>query len=117
MFRTARGGPVGDTGYGQVWRRARTAALTPAQQSSPLARRPYDLRHAAVSLWLNAGVPATSLVPEMKEPRRACLITVLALVPLSSHAAAKPDRLAPRYKARPRLPARHQATCGADRYR
>ena len=24
----------------------------------PLARRPYDLRHAAVSTWLNAGVPA-----------------------------------------------------------
>jgi hypothetical protein len=23
-----------------------------------LAARPYDLRHAAVSLWLNAGVPA-----------------------------------------------------------
>jgi integrase len=41
-----------------VWRQARAAALTPAQQRSPLARRPYDLRHAAVSLWLNAGVPA-----------------------------------------------------------
>jgi len=26
-----------------------------------LARRPYDLRHAAVSLWLNAGVPATQV--------------------------------------------------------
>lgn len=34
------------------------AALTPVQQRSPLAHRPYDLRHAAVSLWLNAGVPA-----------------------------------------------------------
>jgi hypothetical protein len=30
---------------------------------SLLARRPYDLRHAAVSTWLNAGVPATQ-VPE-----------------------------------------------------
>ena len=28
---------------------------------SPLARRPYDLRHAAVSLWLNAGVPPTEV--------------------------------------------------------
>ena len=26
-----------------------------------LARRPYDLRHAAVSLWLNSGVPATEV--------------------------------------------------------
>jgi hypothetical protein len=37
--------------------------LTPAQVASPLARRPYDLCHAAVSLWLNAGVPA----PEVAE--------------------------------------------------
>ena len=42
-----------------AWRAAREAVLTPAQVRSPLARRPYDLRHAAVSLWLNAGVPAT----------------------------------------------------------
>jgi hypothetical protein len=26
-----------------------------------LRRRPYDLRHAAVSLWLNSGVPATEV--------------------------------------------------------
>lgn len=26
-----------------------------------MAGRPYDLRHAAVSLWLNAGVPATEV--------------------------------------------------------
>ena len=38
-----------------------TAVFTPAQQASPLARRPYDLRHAAVSLWLNSGVPATEV--------------------------------------------------------
>jgi integrase len=35
--------------------------LTPAQQKSPLARVPYHLRHAAVSLWLNEGVPATQV--------------------------------------------------------
>ena len=35
----------------------------PGQVASPLAGRPYDLRHAAVSLWLNAGVPA----PEVAE--------------------------------------------------
>jgi len=61
LFRTARGAPLNDTGYGQVWQRARPGALTPAQVASPLARRPYDLRHAAVSLWLNAGVPATEV--------------------------------------------------------
>ncbi|MEV0632670.1 hypothetical protein [Nonomuraea wenchangensis] len=34
------------------------ARPTSAQVASPLARRPYDLRHAAVSLWLNGDVPA-----------------------------------------------------------
>jgi integrase len=53
-----RRGPVSLETYTRVWRQARTRALTSAQQGSPLARRPYDLRHAAVSLWLNAGVPA-----------------------------------------------------------
>jgi integrase len=44
-----------------VWAAARAAALTPAQHASLLAGRPYDLRHAAVSLWLNSGVPATEV--------------------------------------------------------
>ncbi|WP_330320535.1 site-specific integrase [Streptomyces clavifer] len=56
LFRTQRGGLVQDTGYGEVWAEARSRALTPAQRSSPLAKRPYDLRHAAVSTWLSSGV-------------------------------------------------------------
>jgi hypothetical protein len=32
---------------------------------SPLADRPYSLRHAAVSLWLNAGVPVTEVASEL----------------------------------------------------
>ncbi|WP_433289941.1 hypothetical protein ACQPZQ_41375 [Pseudonocardia sp. CA-142604] len=47
--------------YGRVWANARTEALTPDEVASPLARRPYDLRHAAVSTWLNAGVPPTQV--------------------------------------------------------
>ena len=57
----ARPAPVSKSTYLRAWRQAREAALTPAQQRSPLAHRPYDLRHAAVSLWLNAGVPATQV--------------------------------------------------------
>jgi integrase len=34
------------------------AALAPEEQKSPLARRPYDLRHACLSTWLNGGVHA-----------------------------------------------------------
>jgi integrase len=45
----------------RVWDQARREYLSPLLYSSPLARRPYDLRHAAVSLWLNAGVPATQV--------------------------------------------------------
>jgi integrase len=44
-----------------VWGKARIAALPPEQAQSPLARRPYDLRHAAVSTWLSAGVPPTQV--------------------------------------------------------
>lgn len=61
LFHGARGGPVPESTYGEVWRTARHQALTPAEAASPLAGRPYDLRHAAVSTWLNAGVPATQV--------------------------------------------------------
>jgi integrase len=54
-------GSVSKETYARVWRQARAAAFTPAQQRSPLAKVPYQLRHAAVSLWLNAGVPATQV--------------------------------------------------------
>src|SRR6266508_1131735 len=53
--------PVSSNTYARVWQKARQRALTEAQVASQLARRPYDLRHAAVSLWLNAGVPATQV--------------------------------------------------------
>lgn len=63
IFSSERGHVVASTAISDVWAAARTLALTPEQVASPLAGRPYDLRHAAVSLWLNAGVPA----PEVAE--------------------------------------------------
>ncbi|MGW6603588.1 tyrosine-type recombinase/integrase [Streptomyces sp. NPDC055036] len=56
LFRTARGGMVQESGYGEVWARARREVLSPAEQKTKLAKRPYDLRHTAVSTWLSAGV-------------------------------------------------------------
>jgi integrase len=56
LFRGRGGGPVPDQAYGRIWRKAREIALTADECASPLAARPYDLRHAAVSTWLNAGV-------------------------------------------------------------
>ena len=44
--------------HGRAWHAARQAALGPGLTATALARRPYDLRHAALSLWLNAtGAP------------------------------------------------------------
>ncbi|GAA1261867.1 integrase [Saccharothrix xinjiangensis] len=61
LFRSPGGGVVSSSTYYRVWENARHYALTPSQAASPLAGRPYDLRHAAVSLWLNGGVPATEV--------------------------------------------------------
>lgn len=61
IFQTARGGIIQDSAYSAVWAGARKKALTGAQCRSPLGRRTYDLRHAAIPLWLNSGVPATEV--------------------------------------------------------
>jgi hypothetical protein len=45
----------------RTWQRARAAVFTPEVLNTPLVKRPYDLRHAAVSTWLNGGVPATTV--------------------------------------------------------
>jgi integrase len=58
---TPSGKPLPRNALSTAWRRARERALTAAQVRSPLARRPYDLRHACLSTWLNAGVPATQV--------------------------------------------------------
>jgi integrase len=57
LFRNERDGIIGSTTYSRVWEEARRLAFTPAQVASPLAGRPYDLRHAALTTWLNAGIP------------------------------------------------------------
>lgn len=70
VTRTGRGGhpiaapysnPVSMSTVYRVWRLARSRSLTSQQQAGPLARRPYDLRHACLSTWLGAGVPPTQV--------------------------------------------------------
>ncbi len=61
LFRTSKGGPYSGSAHSYVWQEARALALTKEQARSSLAARPYDLRHAALSLWLNAGVPPTEV--------------------------------------------------------
>ncbi|TKG67516.1 tyrosine-type recombinase/integrase [Prauserella endophytica] len=60
LFRGARdGGRVGSSVYGRVWATARERVFTADVLAGPLGRRPYDLRHACVSTWLNGGVEPT----------------------------------------------------------
>jgi integrase len=59
--RAARGGLLHESCYGRTWHTSRAAALGPALAPTPLARRPYDLRHAALSLWLAAGAPPAEI--------------------------------------------------------
>lgn len=61
LFRGPQGGTVAARIYSEVWQQARKAAFTPAEQASPMARRPYDLRHTAVSTWLAAGVDSAQV--------------------------------------------------------
>ncbi len=61
LFNDVRGGELSTITYRRAWSKAREAALTAAEQASPLARRPYDLRHACLSTWLNGGVYPTQV--------------------------------------------------------
>jgi len=70
LFRGTRGGMLSESVYGRAWHAARQAALGPELAATALARRPYDLRHAALSLWLNAsGAPAEVAARAGNSPR------------------------------------------------
>jgi integrase len=61
LFRGHGGGLLGDTTYTRTWQQARRSALSSAEAASALAARPYDLRHACLSTWLNAGVASAQV--------------------------------------------------------
>lgn len=58
LFRTATSGDYSRSAYYRAWETARGYGLPPEVAASPVAGRPYDLRHAGVTLWLNSGMPA-----------------------------------------------------------
>jgi integrase len=88
LFRGARGGDLSDSTYGRVWQQARRHALSIEDEASPLARRPYDLRHAAVSTWLNGGVEPTR-VAEWAGHSVAVLLRVYAKCIAGQEATAR----------------------------
>jgi integrase len=61
LFHGVQGGPLPTITYRRAWDKARRSVLTAHEYRSPIARRPYDLRHACLSTWLNGGVPATQV--------------------------------------------------------
>jgi integrase len=61
LFIGVRGGELPTITYRRAWSKARQTALTASEQASPPARRPYDLRHACLSTWLNGGVYPTQV--------------------------------------------------------
>jgi integrase len=75
LFADARGGILSESTYGRAWHTARAAALSPGLAATPLARRPCDLRHAALSLWVAAGI-----APEEAAARAGNSLTVLHAV-------------------------------------
>jgi hypothetical protein len=61
LFRGERGGDLSESVYSRVWDQARDLALSPSLARTPIADRPYDLRHACLSAWLNNGVEQTQV--------------------------------------------------------
>lgn len=55
LFFTERGTILGYTTIHRARNDARALALPPELAATPLAKRPYDLRHSALSTWLAAG--------------------------------------------------------------
>ncbi|MGW1990106.1 tyrosine-type recombinase/integrase [Embleya sp. NPDC001921] len=88
LFVGPLGGLLAESSHLPVWRAARAAALTEEECGSPLAARPYDLRHAAVSTWLNAGVPPAQ-VAEWAGHSVAVLLRVYAKCIVGQDASAR----------------------------
>ncbi|MCU7824223.1 hypothetical protein [Kitasatospora sp. DSM 101779] len=52
---------VQESGYGVVWKRPGPRSPPLADCATALGRRPYDLRHAGISLGLNSGGDPTEI--------------------------------------------------------
>lgn len=88
LFWGVRGYDLPTCTYHRAWDKARRAALTDEEYRSPLAKRPYDLRHACVSTWLNGGVDPTQ-VAEWAGHSVAVLFKIYAKCLVGQYEAAK----------------------------
>jgi integrase len=60
IFSSERGHPITSTAISDVWAEPKPGLRSLPGRLAPDGS-PHDLRHASVSLWLNAGVPATDV--------------------------------------------------------
>ncbi len=81
LFRGARGGPLSESLYGRIWHQARAAAMPQDGTGTQPARRPYDLRHAALSLWLSSGAPPAEIAARAGHSVRVLLTTYAHCIP------------------------------------
>ena len=79
LFRGTRGGPVSESIYGRIWHQAIAAAIPESLAISPL--RPYDLRHAALSLWLASGAPPADIAARAGHSVQVLLATYTHCLP------------------------------------
>ena len=77
LFQGARGGPLSESLYGRIWHQARAVAMPEDGTGTQAARRPYDLRHAALLLWLASGVPPAEVAARAGHSVRV-LLTIYA---------------------------------------
>ena len=80
LFRGARGGPLSESLYGRIWHQAR-AAVIPGLACTWPVRRPYDLRHAALSLWLASGAPPAEVAARAGHSVHVLLTTYAHCIP------------------------------------
>jgi integrase len=81
LFRGARGGPLSESLYGRIWHQARAAAMPQDGTGTQPARRPYDLRHAALSLWLSSGAPPAEIAARAGHSVHVLLTTYAHCIP------------------------------------
>ena len=81
LFRGARGGPLSESLYGRIWHQARAAATLEDGTGAQSVRRPYDLRHAALSLWLASGAPPAEVAARAGHSVHVLLSTYAHCIP------------------------------------
>jgi Phage integrase family len=87
LFPGTRGGPLSESRYGRTWHQA-TATAIPDWPAGPLLR-PYDLRHAALSLWLASGAPPAEIAARAGHSVHILLTTYSHCLPGYSQIASQ----------------------------